>query len=199
MTGEISVKKKRKKGLPTVLEKHERIVLLSQPNKKTFAGNRNYAIMHAMLSMGFRVSEVIDLRLADLDTQTGRTHIKEGKGGKDRIIYAPENTLVAIGEWIKKRPGVGASGSLFTTRSGAALSRRYVHAFVSRYARAAGIKKKVHPHTLRHSFATTMYAETKDIRAVQEILGHSDVSTTMIYTHISNADIEKAMRGFSVV
>lgn len=191
------MKKRKPRPLPDVLTKEEKIVLLARPNRKAPTGNRNYAMIFTFLHMGFRVSEILTLRPADIDFATGKTHIKKGKGNKDRVIYAPESVLDVIGKWMTTRPPIGEDKPIFTTLDGKSLTRTYIHEMVSRYAKKAGIKKRVYPHLLRHSFATDFYRQTLNIAELQKALGHSDIKTTMIYTHIAAADLSKSMRGFN--
>lgn len=185
---------RRRFVIPEVLEDEERRALLSQPNPRYPTGLRNLAMMQLMLDAGLRVSEVINLQTTDIHWISGRIHIHQGKGSKDRKFCLNEQTRAMLERWRQRRQR--NAELLFTTLAGGKLSDRYMRTMVKRYAKKAGIKKSIHPHTLRHSFATDLYRQTKDIRKVQKILGHADLSTTMIYTHLADEDLENTMRNF---
>jgi len=124
--------------------------------------------------------------------------VREGKGAKDRTLWVDEAQLEALREW-KERQAEWLDENpehVFTTRNGDPVSHRYVQKMVKKYGEKAGIEKGVHPHMLRHTFATDLYSETGKIRLVQKALGHADLSTTMIYTHIVDEELEGAMKSF---
>jgi integrase/recombinase XerD len=151
-------------------------------------------MMRMMLDTGLRVSEVLSLRVSEVDWMSGKVTVKQGKGRKDRILWLNEDALGQLRAWRERRPV--ATELLFTTLAGKRVRDNYLWAMVKRYAGKAGIDKNVHPHTLRHTFATDLYRETKNIRLVQKALGHADLSTTMIYTHIVDEELEDALRTF---
>lgn len=182
------------KRLPEVLTEEERKALLAQPNPKAPTGLRNLCIMRMMLGAGLRVSEVVNLRVRDIDWMSGKLMVRQGKGKKDRTLWLGEGDMELLRRWREKRKV--ESEVLFTTLAGRKLNDRYIREFVDRLAKKAGIDKDIHPHTLRHSFATDLYRDTKNIRLVQKALGHSDLSTTMIYTHIVDEELEEALRFF---
>jgi site-specific recombinase XerD len=121
--------------------------------------------------------------------------VKRGKGDKDRIVWLNEDDLDILRAWKGKRP---LSEPFFTTLDGKRINDRYLREMIKRRARKAGITKDVHPHTLRHAFATDLYRDTRNIRLVQKALRHSDLSTTMVYTHIHDQELESAMKSFTV-
>ena len=174
--------------LPTVLNLAEVQVLLSQPTAGTPAAMRDAAILELLYGAGLRVSELISLGTGDVDLEGGFVRCM-GKGSKERMIPVGEPALAAVRRYLQQgRPflGKGAkSGHLFLNRFGRGLTRQSVHRMLVGYARQAEIQKTVTPHTLRHSFATHLLAGGADLRSVQEMLGHADVSTTQIYTHLS--------------
>ena len=191
----------RPKKLPEVLTEEEQDRLLDQPNPRWVTGERNLALLKLMLDTGLRLSEATELRWKNVDLRTGKIEVKEGKGGKDRILWCGELTLERLRSW-RQRQTEEASERLdhaFTAMSGDALGNpldnRYVQDMVPRYAERAGIEKRVTPHTLRHTFATDLLKETGNIRMVQKALGHAQLSSTMIYTHITDADLEEALKG----
>ena len=184
----------RGRRLPETLTGEEQRRLLMQPNAAAPTGLRNLCMMQVMLDAGLRSVELLNLRVRDIEWMAGKLTVKEGKGNKDRVLWLNEDALDRLREWRERRPA--PSEYLFTTLHGKPVMSNYYRKTVKRYARKAGIPKDVHPHTLRHTFATDLYRETKDIRLVQTALGHADVSTTMIYTHIVDEDLEDAMKTF---
>jgi integrase/recombinase XerD len=182
-----------RKKLPVILEPEEAQKLLKQPNKRYPTGLRNKAMMSLMLHCGLRVSEVINLRPGNINLTKGRLRIENCKGNKDRDLAIPEYLVDLLDSWRKKRP---QSDWFFSTLKGKKLSKRYLQQMVKRYAEKAGIKKRVSPHTLRHTYATQYYRQTKDIETLRRILGHSDISTTTIYITLANIDVENGMKAF---
>jgi len=183
-----------KGSLPEVISEEEQKALLEIPNKKAPTGLRNYALMSIYLNLGLRVSEALNLEVDDVDWNSGKVVIRSGKGNRDRVLWLSDRDLGTLQQWRAMRKC--KSPYLFCTLAGGQLSDRYVRAFVSRYAKKAEIKKNVYPHILRHTFATDLLRETKNIRLVQKALGHVSISTTMIYTHIVDDQLEEALRGF---
>jgi len=135
------------------------------------------------------------LRLNQVDWNTGKIRIENAKGGKDRYVWLNEKALQAVIDWLEYRPA-GESDLVFTTLKGGKINNRYVRAMIKRYAKRAGIEKEIHPHTLRHTFGTDLYRETKNLRMVQKSLGHSHISTAEIYTHIVDDELEAGMKNF---
>ncbi len=185
---------KKRLKLPEVLSGEERLLLLRQPNGRAPTGLRNRCLMQVMLDAGLRAAEALKLKVKDLDWMSGKLKVRQGKGKKDRILWLNPQALEVLRKWREKRPR--QTELLFTTLEGKLLSDRYLRVMVKRYGMKAGISKDVHPHTLRHTFATDLYRETKNIRLVQKALGHADLSTTMIYTHIVDDELEDALKTF---
>ena len=181
------------KKLPTILEPDEAQNLLKQPNKRYPTGLRNKAIISLMLHCGLRVSEVADLRPANINITKGKLRVESGKGNKDRNLAIPEYLIDLLNSWRKKRP---EGPFFFSTLNGKKLSIRYLQQMVKRYGQKAGINKNISPHTLRHTYATQYYRQTKDIETLRRILGHSDISTTTIYITLANIDVENGMKAF---
>jgi site-specific recombinase XerD len=190
----------RQKKLPKVLSEEETDSLFQQPNRRYFSPHRDYLMMRVMLMAGLRAEEVTTLRPEHVDLQTGKTNVVEGKGAKDRNVWLSDGVLSELREWRARRAnadlGSQSAAPLFPTQNGTAVATSHLRRSVSRYASDAEIRgvSRVSPHTLRHTFATRLYKQTGDIRLVQKALGHSDVSTTMIYTHIVDDDLSSAMR-----
>jgi site-specific recombinase XerD len=181
--------------LPEILNNGERDLLLKQPNPKAPTGFRNYLIMALMLKTGLRLSEVINLRLKDIDFKNGDLYVRQGKGSRDRKLYIRPEITSAIEKWLSWRKV--KSPYVFTPLStNTKLKPRYIQKFVKRYSTRAGINKNIHPHTLRHTFASDLYRETKNLVLVQKALGHADISTTTIYTHLVPYELDNALRNF---
>lgn len=195
----------RPNKLPTILNESEIQALTAQANPRYVTGHRNRVMMQLMFSLGLRLAEVVNLRWDDIDFLSEILMIREGKGMKDRTLFIKDNNWkgtndkTALQEWKERQTEEleELPEYVFTTMSkgskGNKLSDRYVQAMIRRYSRRAGLKKKISPHTLRHTFATQLYKHTKDIVVVQKALGHADLSTTMVYVHLVNSDVEKAL------
>ena len=181
----ISIKRpKKEKRLPVVLTKNEtKKILNSLQNKKS------KLMISLMYACGFRVSELVNLKIDNFDFYEKIGHVRQGKGKKDRIFNIPLFLEKDLKEYAEKQKKQGQE-YLFSGSKGA-LSSRNIQKIVSKAANKAGIKKPVHCHTLRHSFATHLLEAGTDIRKIQELLGHSDLSTTQIYTHISTEELKK--------
>jgi site-specific recombinase XerD len=179
--------------LPVILEPEEAQNLLKQPNKRYPSGLRNKAMLTLMLHCGLRVSEVVNLRPGNINLTKGKLRVECGKGSKDRDLAIPEYLTDLFDSWRKKRP---ESNFFFSTLKGKKLSIRYLQQMVKRCADKAGLSKSISPHTLRHTYATQYYKQTKDIETLRRILGHSDISTTTIYITLANIDVENGMKSF---
>lgn len=185
--------------LPEVLTPEEQAALVGVPNPRYPTGERNRLLLRTMLQTGLRVSEAVGLCWRDIDLNTGALTVRQGKGKKDRRLWFPEDELALFRHWRERqaRDVQGNPDHVFTTLKGDPVSVRYVEMAVKRLATRAGITKDVHPHTLRHSFATGLYRETKNLLLVQKCLGHANVATTQIYTHLVDEDLEGAMKAYA--
>ncbi|MBU1006908.1 MAG: site-specific tyrosine recombinase XerD [Candidatus Omnitrophica bacterium] len=176
------------KKLPDTLNLDEIEELLKAPNVKDPMGARDRACLELMYATGMRVSELINLKIDDLNMEV-RFVKCFGKGDKERIVPFGKKAKESIDRYMQKaRAGFlkkKVSNFLFLTRLGRPMSRQTFWKLIKKYAREARIKKKITPHSLRHSFATHILERGADLRIVQEMLGHSDISTTQIYTHVS--------------
>ncbi len=174
--------------LPHVLSVGEVERLLSQPKGRDPASLRDRAIIELLYATGLRVSEVISLNLGDINLENGFLRCM-GKGSKERLVPVGEVALKALEEYLKKGrsrlTGRKSTSALFLNQHGRRLTRQGVWKILKKYAGLAGIKTKLTPHTIRHSFATHLLECGADLRSVQEMLGHSDISTTQIYTHLT--------------
>jgi integrase/recombinase XerD len=186
-------------GLPRALSVQEIDQLLAAP-KTTPAGLRDRAILEVIYGAGLRASEVLALRLQDVDFDVGFVRTI-GKGGKERVVPLGRKAIDALRAYLLRgRPELGGVGTLkspelFLNCRGRALSRQGMHRLIKEHAHAAGLPAEdISAHTLRHSFATHLLEGGADLRAVQEMLGHADLSTTQIYTHVSTAHLQKTYR-----
>ena len=187
----------RGKKLPVVLNNDEQLSLLDQPNPRYPTGQRNHLIFKIMLDTGLRASEATSLKWNHIDLMSGKLMVREGKGAKDRTLWLSEENLELLQEWKERQvDDIDKKCSyIFSTLEGDPIQNIYLRKMVKRYSKKADINKNVSPHTLRHTFATDLYQETKNIRLVQKALGHSDLFTTMIYTHIVDEELERALKG----
>ena len=174
--------------LPDTLSQEEMNLLLSQPGVKTPVTLRDTAMMELMYATGIRVSEIISITMNNMNWQVGYL-IVMGKGGKERIVPVGRSAYDYLNEYVKHARPKFLKGQrtniFFLNRSGEGLTRQGFWKIVKKYVLKAGLKKKIHPHTFRHSFATHLLEGGADLRSVQLMLGHADISTTQIYTHIT--------------
>jgi len=191
---------KRDKPLPGVLSVPEIDAILKQPDVAAKLGLRDRAILETLYATGIRVSELIGLKQSQL-LFGEELVIVYGKGSKERLVPIGRSAV----KWVQRYQGgirvnLASKGksrdTLFLNARGGSLSRMAIWNMISRYAREAGIKKKVHPHTFRHSFATHLLEGGADLRAVQEMLGHADISTTQIYTHVDREYLKAEHRKY---
>lgn len=195
----------RRKKLPVVLTSEEVADLIAQVNPKSDTGLRNRTMLAAMLGGGLRVSEVVKLMPRDVDVHRGVIKVVEGKGGQDRTVPVDEETQGWLRSWSERRVKRGFNGhnpffpalrhSTLGGERGRAISIRNVQGLVTRLAKAAGIHKRTSPHTLRHTYATEMLRRGCSLRDVQELLGHANVSTTEIYTHVDEEELRQKVQG----
>ncbi|MGB3095493.1 MAG: site-specific tyrosine recombinase XerD [Candidatus Deferrimicrobiaceae bacterium] len=175
--------------LPKYLTLSEVESLLSAPDRDTPEGMRDRAMLELMYASGLRATEVVSLRLENVDVHAGFLRVL-GKGGKERVVPVAQPALDTLLVYVthgrplfRKKKGTG--NALFLSRLGRPITRQTLWNRIGRWAKAAGIRNSVSPHTLRHSFAGHLLAGGADLRAVQAMLGHADISTTQIYTHVT--------------
>lgn len=191
---------KLKKGLPLVLSVTEVDSILSRPDTSNVLGLRDKALLELLYACGVRVSELLGLKVSDLFFNEEIIRVF-GKGSKERLVPVGRSAVKWVEEYlIKSRPVLEkkykSENFLFLNTRGTKLSRMGIWKIVDKYVKDAGIKKEVHPHTFRHSFATHLLEGGADLRAVQEMLGHADISTTQIYTHIDREYIKQMHKDF---
>lgn len=187
------------KRLPDVLRLDEVEAILNAPNVRDVAGARDRAAIELMYATGMRVSELVNLKMDDLHIEVGFAKCY-GKGGKERIVPFGKKARESILRYLEKsRPRLlkkKVSNALFLTRLGKAMSRQTFWKIIKKYTKEARIKKDVTPHSLRHSFATHILERGADLRIVQEMLGHADISTTQIYTHVNKDRLKSIHKKF---
>ncbi len=180
--------------LPGTLSREEMECLLEKPADATPAGIRDRAILELLYASGIRVSELATLTLNRVNRQMGFL-VTVGKGRKERIVPVGQSALQWLARYIDQvRPSLlkkKTSNILFLNRSGAGFTRQGLWKLIKKYARMSGLEKKVHPHTFRHSFATHLLEGGADLRSVQVMLGHTDISTTQIYTHVTRERLKE--------
>ena len=184
--------------IPKVLTEDQQQALLQSFNERYVTPKRNKLMVRLMLNAGLRLAETLDLDWSNLDTERAIVDVRAGKGDKDRRLFLDEQFATSLSiwerkevEWLGEQPNY-----VFTTGNNTRINPRYVRAMVKRQCNRADLPDWVHPHTFRHTFATDLYKKSKDIRMVQKALGHADLSTTMIYTHIVDDELEDALKSF---
>lgn len=186
------------KSVPRVLTLDEVERLLDAPDRTSPEGHRDWAMFHVLYATGLRVSELVDLRQRELDSRAGIVRVT-GKGDKQRIVPLGEVALDAVDDYLeytrarllKNCGGPGSTPYLFVTRRGSSMTRQAFWKNIKKYKIKADIDKNINPHKLRHSFATHLLERGADLRIVQTLLGHSDINTTQIYTHVAQERLKK--------
>ena len=182
------------KPLPSTLSETEIEMLLSAPLVEDPIGLRDRAMLELIYATGLRVSELVSLRYNQLSLQQGVVRVI-GKGNKERLVPMGDEAVIWITKYLAESradlmSGKGVCDQLFVTRRGSGMTRQAFWYLIKRYAQHSGIKQKLSPHTLRHAFATHLLNHGADLRVVQLLLGHSDLSTTQIYTHVAKARLQ---------
>jgi integrase/recombinase XerD len=193
---------KYRKALPSFLRAEEVDRLLAQPDETTAHGRRDRAMIELLYSTGLRVSELTGLRVSDLDARMGCLRCV-GKGDKERLVPVGRQALAAVQRYLDdarpallraRRGGAQPEARLFLNRFGGKLSRIAVWRILCQYGQRAGIRTQLSPHKLRHSFATHLLERGADLRSVQMMLGHADISTTQIYTHVMEERLKQVYK-----
>jgi integrase/recombinase XerD len=181
--------------LPRVLAREQVNRLLAQPQGADPLAVRDRALLELMYACGLRASEAVGLEVSDVDLDEGLLRAR-GKGSKERLVPIGRTALAALGLYCRgarlELLGERSQSHLFLSRRGAGLTRQGLYKIVQGHARSAGLQERMSPHTLRHSFATHMLAGGCDLRSLQEMLGHADLATTQVYTHLSAERLKDA-------
>jgi len=186
------------KRLPDYLDLHQVEALLAAPDATAPQGQRDRAILEVLYASGLRVSELVSLNLSNLDLRHGELRVW-GKGAKERLALLGKPACRALTRYIEDGRSKlikenRATSALFLNRLGSRLSTRSVSNILDKYAKLAGLERRVTPHVIRHTFATHLLDGGADLRTVQELLGHASLSTTQIYTHVSQARAKEVYR-----
>lgn len=184
---------KKAKRLPKSLSIGETIRLISSPREKSHISIRDAALLEMLYATGMRASEIVNLNISDINLSVLFVRCL-GKGAKERIVPINKVTLKALKGYLEEaRPKFPKKDdeALFVDKNGARLTRQGLWLIIKKYVRQSGIKGKTSPHTLRHSFATHLLEKGADLRSVQEMLGHADISTTQIYTSVSRERLKR--------
>jgi len=185
---------KRVPRFPKTLSEGDVDALLAAPDAGTPLGVRDRAMLEALYATGLRVSELVNLKLFEVDLQAGVVRVL-GKGSKERLVPLGEQAVLALREYLsasrKKLLGKRASDALFVTGRGGAMTRQAFWHLIGRYGARAVPGKRLSPHVLRHAFATHLINHGADLRVVQLLLGHADISTTQIYTHVARERLKQ--------
>ena len=191
---ELSYRPKLDKKLPITLEINEMTQLINVAKSDTIYGLRDYCIIELMYSAGLRVSELCFLKIEHMNIEDGILRVF-GKGSKERIVPLGENAKRALDAYlVRSRPSfvnTNTDTTIFLSRMGKGLSRKTIWYMIKRYSEKALIKKAIKPHTMRHSFATHLLEGGADLRSIQDLLGHADISTTQIYTNMQKARLQE--------
>lgn len=195
--GQLLENPKLPKKLPEFLTREEISGILALPDTTTRLGMRDRAMLELLYAAGLRVSELIDMKVLDYDAQTGLLRIF-GKGAKERLVPIHYTAQDVLGRYLAStRPAFRpAVDNMFLNRSGKGLTRQGVWKLIKGYAARAGIRRSISPHTFRHSFATHLLEGGADLRTVQLLLGHSDITATEIYTHIQAGRLKSIHQQF---
>lgn len=186
------------KRLPDFLSENEMVQVIDQPDLSQLIGLRDRAILEMLYSTGIRVNELVNLRVRDVDLASSLAHVL-GKGKRERLTPIGRPAIKALENYLysrqDQRQTIAPQSWLFLNRRGGHLTDRSVRRIVVGYSRRAGISfKKISPHTLRHSFATHLLDRGADLRSVQELLGHQNIATTQIYTHVTTRRLKEVYR-----
>jgi integrase/recombinase XerD len=180
--------------LPALLSRDEISAILAGPDPRSAAGRRDRAMLELLYATGLRVSELVALELNDVDLEA-RVLVARGKGSKERLVPVGAPAAEAVGAYLATAREALLRGrrsrDLFVTPRGGRMTRQGFAKLLDRYARKAGIRRRISPHKLRHSFATHLLEGGADLRAVQAMLGHADVTTTQIYTHVDRTHVRR--------
>ncbi len=187
------------KSLPDFLTVNELDKLFNSISEEESYELRDKTIFELLYSSGLRISEAIDLKLNDLDFENSFIHVI-GKGDKERLVPAGKEALRLLNKYIKESRtsilGARESEFLFVSKKGSQLNRKSVWRLLKNYVTRTEIQKNITPHTLRHSFATHLIENGADLRSVQELLGHMDISTTQVYTHMARKKLQEIHKNF---
>ncbi|MBD3425763.1 MAG: tyrosine recombinase XerC [Candidatus Omnitrophica bacterium] len=177
------------KRLPEFLDTERIIALVTSPSLDDLLGVRDRAILEVLYSTGMRVSELVGMNVRDIDLIAGAVKVR-GKGKKERVAMLGEEAQKALRQYLDQVQS-GEEGAVFLNKRGGRLTDRSVRRIINKYVKKCSIEQKISPHSIRHSFATHLLDNGADLRSVQELLGHKNLSTTQIYTHLGSKRIKE--------
>ncbi|MBE0477574.1 site-specific tyrosine recombinase XerD [Candidatus Aerophobetes bacterium] len=186
---------RRGRKIPAYLSLKEVGNLLNAPPINSKLGLRDKAFLECLYATGIRISELVGLKRRDLNFTSGWLKVK-GKGSRERMVPLGREAIKWMSRYLREKGEESRDSPFFCNRYGEIISRQACWKIVKKYARKAGINKVISPHTLRHSFATHLISRDADLRSVQELLGHVNISTTQIYTHITQERLRKVYKKF---
>jgi len=186
---------KRGRKIPSYLSFREIELLLEAPSPTNIYGIRDKAILEVLYGAGLRISELTNLDIMNVDLKKGWVRVM-GKGSRERIVPLGSQACLWVKKYLQERNLKQGKPALFCNRYGERISRQSCWKIIKKYAQKAGISKKISPHTLRHSFATHLLSGDADLRSVQELLGHINITTTQIYTHITQERLKKVYKKY---
>jgi len=189
------VSPRRGRKIPAYLSIKEVEKLLEAPSCNSTLSIRDKAILECLYAGGLRISELVGLNREDLNLSSGWLKVR-GKGSRERMVPLGRKALKWISKYLRERGKIERNSPLFCNRYGRRISRQSCWKMIKKYTKVAGINKKISPHTLRHSFATHLLSGEADLRSVQELLGHVNISTTQIYTHITQERLTKVYKKY---
>jgi integrase/recombinase XerD len=186
--------RRKPRRIPDVLTQEEQARLLDALKPTTSSKLRNLCMVRLMLNAGLRSCEIAGARVRDIDFTSSKFTVRAGKGGRERVLWLTDEDLALLAKHVQSCPSDNGA-LLFQTGQGKPIDTRYLRSMLANAGCRAKFEKQLHPHLLRHTFATDLLRRTKNLRLVQVALGHQDISTTTIYTHIVNDELEEAMKG----
>jgi len=186
---------KRGRRIPSYLSFREIELLLEAPFLTNLYGVRDKAMLEVLYGAGLRISELTNLNIMDVDLKKGWVRVM-GKGSRERIVPLGREACLWVKKYLEERNLKQGKSALFCNRYGERISRQTCWKIIKKYAQKARITKKISPHTLRHSFATHLLSGDADLRSVQELLGHINITTTQIYTHITQERLKKVYKKY---
>jgi len=189
------ISQRKSRPIPEVLTNEEQSRLLAALAPSSKLKLRNLCMTRLMLNAGLRSAEVVAIRHRDIEWSSSQLKVRNGKGGRDRILWLSDEDLCLLRQCAEAQGKCSPSSLIFQTRLGKAIDTRFLRAMLEKKGRLAGLIKRVHPHLLRHTFATDLLRATRNIYLVQKALGHSSIQTTQVYLHLVDDELEVALKG----
>lgn len=191
----VKITKRRRRKLPEILTQDEQRALIAALQSSDYTQLRNLCMVHLMLDCGLRSAEVVHLCHRELELSSGRLTVRNGKGGRDRVLGLPKQIIPTLTDFIQYFPDAEHKPDdwVFVTASGKPVSTRFLRTMCEWAGQRAGFNRRLHPHLLRHTCASDLLRAGHTIFLVSKVLGHADISTTQIYLHLVDGELENAM------